>query len=378
MRKRLLLPAALALAAAVVLSALALAPGTTRGASPRTPTGFFGIVPQTGPSAEDVAYMKAGGIESIRLPLLWSSVQPTRNGGYNWSAFDGAVETAARGGLQIMPVLSSTPHWVARRETTMPIDSAAQRQAWTAFLRAAVKRYGPGGEFWVAHATEGPNYEPAIPNPVPIRTWQIWNEANFFYFSFPVSTSRYAKLLTLSSRTIKPLQPSAKIVLAGLFGRPNAHGVRGMPAATFLDRLYKVPGMKSRFDGIALHPYAANSRVLEDIVEEFHDVTVAHHDRVPMYITEMGWGSQNDYEQVSFEQGIGGQVRELRAAYGYLTRNWRRLDLRTVYWFSWKDLRGTGCSFCDSVGLFYERGKRLRPKPAWRAFVGIAGGRARP
>ena len=99
---------------------------------------------------------------------------------------------------------------------------------------------------------------------------------------------------------------------------------------------------------------------------------------VPILVTEIGWGSQNDYKLVAFEQGIGGQVRELRAAYGYMLQNWRRLDLTRTYWFYWKDLRGTGCSFCDSVGLFYERGKRLRPKPAWRAFVGITGGRARP
>lgn len=377
MSRRLLLPAALLLAAFAVLGALVLAPARTS-AAPRTPPGFFGIGPQSSLSAEDVAYMKAGGIESIRWPLLWSSVQPTENGGYQWGGFDETMEIAARGGLQVLPVIAGTPSWLARKEQTMPIDTGAQRAAWTAFLRAAVKRYGPGGEFWKEHATEGIHYEPAIPNPVPIRSWQVWNESNFFYFAFPVSPIRYAKLLTLSSRTIKAVQPSAKVILSGLFGRPNARGVRGMYAAKFLERLYRVPGIKRRFDGIALHPYAANSKVLEEIVEEFHDVTVKNHDRVPLYITEMGWGSQNDYQQVSFEQGIGGQVRELRAAYSFLTRNWRRLDLRGVYWFSWQDLKGTECSFCDSVGLFYERGAKLKPKPAWRAFVGVTGGRLRP
>jgi len=33
-----------------------------------------------------------------------------------------------------------------------------------------------------------------------------------------------------------------------------------MPAATFLERLYAVPGLKSRFDGIALHPYRGRLR----------------------------------------------------------------------------------------------------------------------
>jgi hypothetical protein len=378
MRRRHLLPAALALFALLALTPLVLSPAKTRGAAPRTPAGFYGIAPQTGLTQEDVAFMRAGGIESIRWPLIWAGVQPTRNGPFDWKGFDNVVEVAARGGLRILPVIAGPPSWVAGRETTMPIDLASQRTAWTAFLKAAVKRYGPGGEFWREHETEGINYEPPIPTPVPIRSWQVWNEANFFYFAFPVSPTRYAKLLTISSRAIKSVEPNAKVVLSGLFGRPNARGVRGMPAATFLDRLYRVPGIKSRFDGISLHPYAANAHILEQIVEEFHDVTVANHDRVPMFITEMGWGSQNDYRQVAFEQGIAGQVRELRAAYRYLTQNWRRLDLRSVYWFSWKDLRGTECSFCDSVGLFRERGQHLSAKPAWRAFVGITGGRARP
>jgi hypothetical protein len=378
MNRRFLLPTALCLLAIAALVPLVLTPAVTRGAAPRTPAGFFGIVPQTGLTAEDVDYMRAGGIETIRWPLFWSDVQPTRNGAYDWAGFDEAVELAARGGLQILPVIAGPPRWATGRATTMPIDSASQRSAWVAFLKAAVKRYGPGGEFWREHETEGINYEPPIPNPVPIRSWQIWNEANFFYFAFPVSPQRYARLLTISSRAIKSVEPRAKVILSGLFGRPNARGVRGMPAATFLERLYEVPGLKSRFDGIALHPYAANAGILEKIVEEFHDVTVENHDRVPMFITEMGWGSQNDYNIVAFEQGIAGQVRQLRAAYRYLTGNWPRLDLRSVYWFSWKDLRGTECSFCDSVGLFRERGKYLSAKPAWRAFVGITGGRARP
>lgn len=379
MNRRFLLPLAFVLLVAAALLPLVLAPDSTRGAAPRTPAGFYGIAPQSAPTQEDVEFMRAGGVESIRWPLTWSSVQPTANGPYDWTGFDSIVEPAAREGLQVLPILMGPPRWVARRETTMPIDSARQRQGWVAFVDAAVKRYGPGGEFWKEHETEGPgpDYEPAIPTPVPVRNWQVWNESNFFYFAFPVSTSRYARLLTITSRAIKSAQPGAKVILSGLFGRPNARGVRGMPAATFLERLYRVPGMKSRFDGIALHPYAANSRVLESIVEEFHEVTVENHDRVPMYITEMGWGSQNDYKVVAFEHGIFGQVRQLRAAYSYLTENWRRLGLKSVYWFSWRDLRGTGCSFCDSVGLFRERGK-LSAKPAWHAFVGITGGRARP
>ena len=89
----------------------------------------------------------------------------------------------------------------------------------------------------------------------------------------------------------------------------------------------------------------------------------------------MGWGSEPNFHEVAFEQGTQGQVRQLRGSYGYLLENRNRLDLKQVYWFSWKDLQGD-CNFCDSVGLF--RAGQFKPKPAWRAFVAITGGRARP
>jgi hypothetical protein len=149
-----------------------------------------------------------------------------------------------------------------------------------------------------------------------------------------------------------------------------------MPAVRFLKSLYRVPGLKRLFDGIALHPYAVDAETLEELTEEFHDVTVENHDRVGLYITEVGWGSQNNFEQVAFEQGVRGQVRQLRASYTYLLENRRRLDVKQVHWFSWKDLKGL-CNFCDSVGLFHG-GRKFRPKPAWHAFVALSGGRSRP
>ena len=390
------------LAAALVLVALAggvylLSEGSTTPASaasiPRAPKGFFGIVPQTGLNEKEVKYMKAGGIESIRWPMLWGAINSSKKGKYNWEVFDPVVEQAALQGLTVLPFIVGSPKWVAKKETTLPINNAAQRKAWTTFLKAAVERYGPGGEFWKLHApatireekerqTAGPVYElpgaklTPIPHPKPITMWQVWNEANFFYFAYPVNPINYAKLLKLSTPVIKAAEPSAKVLLTGLFGEPKQTGSKGMPAAEFLERLYQVPNIESYFDGIALHPYAIDSEELEELVERFHEVTVENHDRVPLYITEMGWGSQNDFNINAFEHGVRGQVEELQSAYTYLLENRTKLDLKAVYWFSWKDLPES-CSFCDSVG-FFKSGAGFRAKPAWRAFVQITHGRPRP
>ncbi|MGN6275462.1 MAG: beta-galactosidase [Solirubrobacterales bacterium] len=370
-------PLAAVLLAACLLAALFL--GAQQGAAKPTvpaPRGFFGIDPQTTLTDEDAAYMKAGGIEAVRWPLPWAGIQPTANGPYNWGEFDQVVAVAARHGLQVLPFIYGTPSWLAGKYQTMPLDSTRAEKAWAAFLEAAVRRYGPGGEFWDQHAPGVVQYEPAIPTPTPIRSWQIWNEANFFYFAYPASPHRYIRLLKLSTPAIKRVDPTAKIILSGLFGEPTAKGAKGMPAAKFLESIYRTPGIKRYFDGVALHPYAVDAESLEEMVEALHEVTVKNHDRVPLYVTEMGWGSQNDFNKVAFEQGIQGQVKELKAAYGYLLENRRRLDLKQVYWFSWKDAKGA-CSFCDSVGLFHE-GVRFHAKPAWRAFVSLTGGRPRP
>jgi polysaccharide biosynthesis protein PslG len=374
MRRRI--PAILLIACLAVALFAGVQAGSAK-APPRAPQGFFGIGPQTVLTDKDLEYMKAGGIDSIRWPLTWGAVQPTARGGYNWESFDPIVAIAARHGLQVLPFVYSTPGWLAGKYTALPVNSGRARAAWTAFLRAAVERYGPGGDFWAERAPGVVQYEPAIGRPLPIRSWQIWNEANFFYFAFPVSAQRYAKLVQISSPAIKRADPGAKVILSGLFGEPTARGSKGMPAADFLDLVYRSPGIKSRFDGIALHPYAVDAETLEELVEALHEVTIDNRDRgVPFYVTEMGWGSQNNFKQVAFEQGIRGQVRQLKDSYRYLLEDRRRLNLKQVYWFSWKDLAGT-CTFCDSVGFFHAS-KRFKPKPAWRAFVQITGGRLRP
>jgi hypothetical protein len=368
-------------AVAVLLAttlALALFVGTQPGGAkvpPRAPKSFFGIVPQSELTPQDLAYMRAGGIGSVRVPISWAEVQPRPRGPLDWETPDKAIEAVSRGGLEVLPFICSTPPWLANPKT-LPVENARQRAAWSAFLKAAVKRYGPGGEFWAEHAHEGINYEPAIGTPRPVRAWQIWNEANFFYFAYPVNPDKYAELVKLSSRAIKSVHPGAKLVLTGLFGEPTARGKRGMTAIKYLKRFYETPGIERSFDGVALHPYAVDAETLEEMVEGIHEVTLENRDRPGFYITEMGWGSQNNFQQVAFEQGSSGQVRQLRDSYRFLLENRRRLNLKQAYWFSWKDATGY-CNFCDSVG-FFRASAAFRPKPAWHAFVAITGGRPRP
>ncbi len=369
---------AIAFAGLAIGSGLAVGLLSSPSVAQAAPRSFFGIVPQASLSEEDVTYMRVARIGSVRLPIGWESVQPTKRGGYNWEGTDREVSTIANQGLEVLPFLSGVPSWVSHRTTKLPIDNARARRGWTAFVKAAVKRYGPGGEFWTEHTPAAANPDGiVVRRPRPFHVWQIWNEANFFYFAYPVSPTRYARLLKLSYGAVKSADPRAKVLLSGLFGEPDQGGKQGMSAADFLSALYRVRGIKHYFDAVALHPYAFHVRDLERMVEQVRAVIVDNHDsHAGLYLTEMGWGSQNDPDVVAFEQGIRGQARELRGAYRYMLRNRHRLNLKAAYWFTWKDSRYY-CSFCDSVGFFRE-GERFHPKPAWHALVGITGGRARP
>ena len=348
-------------------------PPSAGGPPPPAPPSFFGIAPQTALTETDVEYMRAAKIGSVRWPVPWNGVQPTARSGYLWAGIDEVVATAAKQRLTVLPFLYGTPAWLASKPTALPVADGRQRAAWVAFVRAAVERYGPSGSFWREHRVGSAEPLPKMP----IRTWQIWNEANFFYFAFPVSPQRYAETLKLAHGAVKSVDPGAEVLLTGLFGEPDQGGSRGMPAVKFLAALYRVPGIKADFDAVALHPYAVDAESLEEMTEGMREVMLENHDPgAGLYITEMGWGSKNNFQQDAFEQGVQGQVRQLRASYDFLLENRRRLDLKGAYWFSWKDLAGA-CNFCDSVGLF-QGTRRLVPKPAWRAFVQITGGQPRP
>ncbi len=363
------------LAIACLLASLAFTAGLLGcggggGSGGQPPRSFFGIDPQEPPSEEDARYMRAGGIGSVRWPFTWSGTQPEAGGEYDWPSFDPVVETAAKQGLRVLPFVYSTPAWLGE-PTELPVETERQRQRWRRFLVAAVERYGPEGSFWREHE-RGPGRLPKIP----IREWQIWNEANFFYFAKPVSPRHYARLVEESHRALSEADPGAKLILSGLFADPKQEPPKAMDATEFLRGVYETEGIAEDFDAIALHPYARDTSRLEEAVTAFRAVTEENGDAgVPLYITEMGWGSQSGSE-VSFEKGPEGQAEELSDAYDYLISNRTALDLQAVYWFSWQD-RQESCNFCDSAGLFAED-EPLQPKPAWQEFVEASGGEPEP
>ncbi|HEX7293400.1 MAG TPA: hypothetical protein VF259_02540 [Solirubrobacterales bacterium] len=350
-------------------------------AAQAVPAKFWGVVPQATPTVEQFQRLKRGGVDSVRVPIVWSSVQPTAGSQPFWSGTDAVIRGAALAGIEVLPFVYGAPGWVVPQAPvpgtggsltaprTLPVKTGAQRAAWQGFLRLVVSRYGPSGSFWLEN--------PDVP-PRPVRVWQVWNEPNFKYFVVRPNPVEYGKLVNISYTALRSADPGAKVVLAGLFSEPREALFKGGPrqayfGTEFLERMYKsTPGVRSKFVGTALHPYTGSYRELGEDIEAFRAVMKEHGDGGKgLWVTEVSWSSQPPAPNNSFAKGRAGQVKQLKGAFRLFKSKQAKWRLQRIYWFSIDDQPGS-CNFCSGSGLFAEG---FVPKPSWFAYVGFAGGR---
>jgi hypothetical protein len=346
--------------ALALLALLALLSPPSASASP-APRGFIGISPQGGNEASDFELMGQAAIQSVRLPLYWPAIEgrPPAESEPDWFDFDRQVRLAATNGMRIFPFVGGVPGWVSSRPSREPVETARQRRSWTSFLRRVVERYGPDGQFWEEN--------PFLPF-LPIRHWEVWNEENIVTFAERPDPVGFAKLIRLSGRVLHRADPGSRVILGGLFGRP-LQIPPNIGSGDFLSRFYRAGRVKRFFDGVALHPYVADAGAMRPQIENLRRVMRVHHDAAtPLYVTELGWGS--DSFESRWERGLYGQARELDRAFAMLAAHRRRWRIGGVWWFSWTD--GTGfCQFCDSAGLLTGSHEA---KPAWYRFNAWTGG----
>ncbi len=337
--------------AAVGLLLLVASPA--RGAQPPAPRSFFGVVPQGQLSASDFGRMQ-GVVGTLRVPVLWAQVEP-RPDRFDFARLDETVASATAAGVRVLPFVYGTPAWLSADPARPPLGRAG-RAAWAGFLRALVRRYGPGGELWRGSSAW-----------LPIRDWQIWNEPNFLLFWRPrPSPTGYARLLGVSARAVRGADPGARIVAAGL-----APVEGGMLPWEFLRRLLAVPGAIRQLDLVAVHPYASRLRdVALQVRLARRAMARAGAGRMPLLVSELGVASDSQLP-TGFNRGRAGQARFLRGAYRLLLRNRGRWRIAGVDWYAWQDAQGPDphCVFCQYAGLFDASGT---PKPAWGAFRRIA------
>jgi len=341
------------------------------------PGSFYGVVPQGNISDVDVDRMGAGNVGTLRLVFPWQALNPTADKDDSLlAAYDPLVLAAANNGIQLIPTLYGTPDWVAHDLDGVDCSSeegvscvpfaprsGAALDAWADFVDEVVARYGPDGELWELYADV---------TPMPIRTWQIWNEQNSYTFFEPApDPEAYERLLTTAAEAIRKRDSQAEIILGGMF-QTSGRGDHIL-ANEFLRELYSIEGASDAFDGVASHPYAANMEKVEDQVRFLHDEIEAAEDDASLWITEVGASSADGNNPL--ELGEQGQAEFLREAFQFFLEKRTEWDIPAVIWYAWRDSAADGpavCDWCMNAGLFVH--DALDPKPSWGAFTSFTGG----
>ena len=361
-------------AAAVAVSAAVLLAGLTSAAPAKAvdpaPPEFYGVAASTALTAADYQKLALANIRTVRIVFHWPAIAKGPRD-YNWLNVDGSVIHAAAAGVTLIPELSGSPGFVSDDPNRPPLDSVEERALWQDFVRSAVERYGPEGEFWdfVRQCPPRPGHcRPDLPYR-PIQIWQVWNEPNLGPTWLPnPSPAEYADLLSLTSDAVHGVDPGAEVITGGIV--PGGRGAAGsIPQNDFLAALYQ-RGAAEDFEGLDLHPYQRKPKQARARVREGRAMMQAYGDgATPIWITEIGWsvkGPKGD-DQVTNRKG---QAKRLAQMMEILTAERVRLNIRLASWFTYLD--GVPlCEWCHGAGLFDAEGNA---KPAWKKYVDVTGG----
>ncbi len=352
----------LALAAIAATTGLLSATAQAK-ATPRT---FYGMVPNYDLTAADYQLMRQAHVGVARIGLFWHAIESEEDR-LDWSVPDAQIGAFAASGIQTLPDLFGSPRWLAENDVTPPVNSPKQQAEWSEFVAEAVRRYGAGGTYWnTGFRTQYPGA-----TPLPIGTWQVWNEVNGPKHFFPQpNVAKYATLLQITHNAIAGEDPSADVLTAGLVSKPTGAG--GMPAWVYLKKLLKNKAGKRSFDHVGLHPYAPDERqIAKDVKKVRKALNKGRKKKAQTWITEVGWSSDPSGTSPKLSTTPKGQAKRLKKTYTLLRKKRKAWKIGGVYWYTLRDF-GTGvCDWCPTAGLVTQD---RAPKPAFNQYQRVAGG----
>jgi hypothetical protein len=283
-----------------------------------------------------------------------------------------------------------------------PIPSGStSRKRWENGLKRLAERYGPGGKFWEEHS-KGENklneaYAPEY--------WEIWNEENVEKNASEAGNivpGRYGQLLGISNDILNEVNPNIKILIGGLLtiGKTNTKPKPGedsgereaeMAIWEFLQKVKK-SGHSEDYDAVSLHPYAfkatsvqeltrkvlINIRVARGAVNNFGGATISAGKAKEIWITEIGWGVEeegnpvrNDGTHIPVDPTL--QAERLDSVFDMMKDHSGSgkggFKIANIFWYNIQDAFHTD-DWAYNSGLFTEGGSK-RPL-AFAAFKGQA------
>jgi polysaccharide biosynthesis protein PslG len=346
---------------ALLAAAGALMAASAPSASAAPPADFVGITSEdvfAGGGqyrSENLSAQRGLGVGLIRQTFDWSQSERSP-GNFDLSYHDDFVATAAAHGIRILPILFNPPHFQLGR--TSGRASCAPR-SYESFARYAVvlaARYGPKGSLWAER--------PSVPK-LPITSWQIWNEPNLgIYWCNRSSARQYVRMLKAVGGAIKKVHPGAEIVTAGL---PPSKLSSAIPIERYIAQMYRAGGRKA-FNTMAINSYAKDRAELRTLLRGIRgQMNRRGHKRARIWITELGWGDVGPAHR--FIVGAAGQASRISSSFSEIARLRRKLRLRGVVYYTWRDAPPYPPLYRDMWGLHTGLlDANANPKPAFYAF----------
>jgi polysaccharide biosynthesis protein PslG len=345
------------LAAAIGVAAGVAAPS----ASAAPPPGFVGMTSEDvfadpGPYRSQTLFVqRAVGVQLIRQTFDWSRIEPSP-GQYDFTTHDAYVSALAADGMRVLPILFNPPHFRLGRTSGRASCAPQSFDTFARFAEALVRRYGSNGSLWVER--------PSLPK-VPITSWQIWNEPNLgIYWCNRASARQYVRMLRAVGGAIKRVDRRAEIVTAGL---PPSKLSSAVPIERYIRQMYRAGGKKA-FDTMAINSYAKNRAELRTLLRTIRRIMNKRGDRrARIWITELGWGDSGPAHR--FIVGAEGQAKRITSSFSEIIRQRKRLRLRGVVYYTWRDAAPYPPLYRDLWGLHTGLlDASALPKPAFYAF----------
>ncbi|MCL4507491.1 MAG: O-antigen ligase family protein [Chloroflexi bacterium] len=240
---------------------------------------------------ERLADLASRGVRYVRQEFRWTDMEPAR-GQMDWTVGDRIFSATQEYRIQVLPVLVTTPVWARAASgsaedpptETMPPQAAGD---YAEFAHLFARRYDV----------------PMADGKSAILAYQIWDEPNLSakWGNGLINPRGYLHLLQAARAAIKMVNPSARIVLAGLAPTVEQSDVNLSPEL-YLRKLYEAGG-RDAFDIAATKPYGFDAppddRRVDASVMNFsraillREEMAAHGDaNKPIWFTQWGWNAQ--------------------------------------------------------------------------------------
>lgn len=267
---------------------------------------------------EDEADMlKKQGCTIVRQDFLWDIIEP-EDGVYDWELYDNIVDITSERNIEVLGLIT----YSNRQNSSIDLYNGAGNGRY--------RNYPPVNlENWGRYV-----YDTVSRYKDKINKWEIWNEANIFYWQEDPDITQnadkyradaYLPLLKVSYLAAKAADPDCIVTMSGM----SDIGVG------FVNRLLENGG-RDYMDVLSIHPYMAESVELTDSWSDrnFEKKILVTRDKapeLPIYLTEWGWNTEKG---TSFEDSAIWNVKGIVYS--------RVCDVKVNTLYSFNMTNGTG------------------------------------